>query len=323
MKDAKKEICSGFMEFSYALTAVGSVAWGTDSSSTEEAIVKLFASSRYQVIQDVIKSGQDRSVWGKDKMLSAHYASALHGPGWSVQNLAKAPIEYFASHLNTGCDDLLVTEEEEKDLGNFVLKPIALAAVRDLSGNQSLSLCAELVAYCNDFESPGPTVRMLCPTTCGCNNPASALAVAEAADGCPKECKTHWISKLVEQVRDCTDTPKHMLLKDPYWKEHAENLRKATSRFPSASRILVSTAADMMLKYGCEMQKHLNKTGMSLCGPHPSLRTIAFWCPATCLCNSTYDAKSVFCPKSCTSHMGKALKLGTQSPTEVNDEIYN
>ncbi len=56
MKDAKNEMCSGFKEFSYTMTAMGHPEWFPATQRVDEALSNLRQSRRYWILRMVIDS---------------------------------------------------------------------------------------------------------------------------------------------------------------------------------------------------------------------------------------------------------------------------
>ena len=57
-----------------------------------------------------------------------------------------------------------------------------------MSGTCVAPTCAHAAPYCHNASIAGVRARQVCPVTCGCDAPRSALALSKPSSGCGEQC---------------------------------------------------------------------------------------------------------------------------------------
>jgi hypothetical protein len=306
MKDAKNEMCSGFKEFSYAMTSLEYPVWFPSEQSVDEALSNLRQSRRYWILRMVIDSNNisetRTNVWVKTLL-----AGGFSGPGSTLLALTTLGVEYFAKKDNPECYDWLNSFQASNffdDGMGMELLATAYASIQDAANDQTLENCEDLTKYCNIFHLPGPTVRLFCAWTCGCDNPGSSLAIYAIEYGCSYTCEFASYTLYFLLNRSCVQPLVKELKADPQWVELMGHWKIATSRWAGEMSFLFGNhMAGLLVNWGCFASNILQiswgyDSFLLLCLPAGGLKSISFWCPASCQCNTTVIPG---CPRSCVS----------------------
>lgn len=286
MRDAKQELCGGFLGFSYVFGDAGFVVWAEESKelTPEHMTARSMSSSRYKLLRSVIDS-----AWSNQTTSSQ--LSALTGPGWSVEKLGSYNLEEWGIIMNSNCMDV--------DQSIYSLFPDAvdrsLASLRDAAGNRSITMCSEVAKHCNHFVSLGALTRLWCPLTCGCDSPRSPLVYPYPVPGCPRTCIEQ--TKYYQALHGaCVQLSKEEIISQSWFKQFVDNLVSASSQLEGTARVIVSRVASLLASEGCDTVSIAQKDfRVDLC-TEPNLKSLAFFCPKACRCNIT---QAPTCPKTC------------------------
>ena len=298
-------MCSGFKEFSYAMTSVGHPAWFPAEQGVDEALSNLRQSRRYWILRMVIDSNNINET-RKNVWVETVRAEAFSGPGSTLLSLTTLGVDVFAGKNNPECKDWMVfwifERFHENNPVGFQLVSMALTDVQDAANDQTIEICEDFEKYCNYGHLPGPPVRLYCPGTCGCNNVGSSLAVESTEFGCPFHCGFSTYALFFLLNRSCAQALDYELTADPQWIALLGHWTIATSRWADDMKLFFgSHISGLLLQWGCFAQTICDwefgrDGGMLLCLPAGGLKAISFWCSAACKCNFS---RMPGCPRSC------------------------
>lgn len=310
MTDAHHELCSGFHDFAFSVATPGLFHWASEPTKFEEKIQRFYRLDRYEIIRAIIAKGSDVEVsWKNDPKVSPFMRSHLYGPGWTIDNLRKLPMEFFGAAYNAQCRDILVVKKYHP-FHDLVLIAVHDELRRVSDANHSIAVCPHLLGYCNSFEPPGALVRSVCPNTCHCDQPGGRQAVPKDTFGCPTPCPLGPVYKKQQAMRQCTQTSNAILTADPVFKQHAAGIVQAVSEFGDSGN-MYRFMAQSMLKNGCGSILETGGRSSFLCASS-FLGGIAFWCPLYCGCNASLLPG---CPQSCK--LDEPIEFGTQAPRDL------
>jgi hypothetical protein len=327
MMAAKSEMCEGFKEFSYTMTATGSASWCAELNSdrtiksTDLAISNLRQSRRYYMIRGIIRSNFTE-IFGSP-WIGGFQGAPLAHPNYGIFALSKAPFEYFARNSNNRCEDILNPEDVDRfkkhlikgtDIMDWPVSSSspstlvqAFAGIQDATGDVSDDFrnCEDFKTLCNVLLAPGAVVRLFCPATCGCDNPGSTLVFAESQEGCSSFCQ--YLPRFVTSMnkRTCTQPLDSELVSNPIFLETMSNLAMAGQTIDVQEFVM---AAGLLSKMGCSAQLFFSSIGFSNCISTAGLKPLTWVCPATCECNTSTKP---YCPWSCV--------IGQPVPTQSID----
>ena len=130
----------------------------------------------------------------------------------------------------------------------------------DLSFNASVkgvwtcrdARCADVVPYCNGNTVIATRARMMCPVTCGCDQPRSPLALSLDSEGCPTRCKSTAAYKVALQTTPCEDVPKN----DTNFVHYLDNWKSAAADWPKDWSETALTYVELLRTYGCDYLRY-------------------------------------------------------------------
>ena len=169
----------------------------------------------------------------------------------TLSNMQTMSLEEQIADANPECADLA---DQNEPLMNYL---------RDALGNFSIQSCADAIGYCNSLTSMpnwgvdggrGFVTRMLCSTTCGCNDPGGEFIFVQ---GCPsKEClQTERYQSLLQQG-SCEDLTVDELRNFTPWVSWVQQLRSYAAspgnQLPGQEE--VGVLAEAMWDYGCDFK---------------------------------------------------------------------
>lgn len=140
MKDAKHELCGGYLDFSYSPTVLGAVFWARQGNSVEEAEELFKTTQRYKILRALVDGDSMMGIdvdgiaqtppvyWERDNCqtddcaktmnrtnfatyLEDHAMPFIQGPGWSALNLDSWNVQRFAEQMNSACIDIANEKE--------------------------------------------------------------------------------------------------------------------------------------------------------------------------------------------------------------------
>jgi len=185
--------------------------------------------------------------------------------------------------------------------------------------NTSLSSCEDAKHWCTDVSfswrdslrgqvSKGTMTRMICPRTCGCDDPKSDLFIVA---GCPAFCsvRLHAPYKAALTASMCKDTPISEQ-NSSRWKSWVRQARAFAQATNSSRDIKIARALEIVRLQGCtqvyELVDNVN-VGLNPCftgypgktnGDLRPFRGLAHTCPESCPC--AYQASYYRdCPPAC------------------------
>ncbi|CAE7363340.1 unnamed protein product [Symbiodinium sp. CCMP2456] len=168
------------------------------------------------------------------------------------------------------------------------------------------SSCTELAPFCDGPEQFN--ARLVCPETCGCNDPMSGQLLLDAQDGCPRPaCEATSTFQESLQNISCQDRSAESLRADPAWnREWSINLAYM-GRLSKRLEVYYTAVKDLFMAAGCAAINHplLWHPGFDRdwCVEARGIPKFALFCPETCGCasNSSSGLRRQACPPSCSS----------------------
>jgi len=155
--------------------------------------------------------------------------------------------------------------------------------------------CKEYMNACQTSE----LIRLLCPVSCGCNDPKSGLLASVATRGCPTKC-TDARLQLISNA-PCKDMMANVT---PGWKQYWTKWRELVMNWNDLSALRLAEYTDFVnrkIAQGCENVELDLLMSVDFCNPNEATFTtngfnsVMSFCPATC-CSLFPHAE---CPKAC------------------------
>eukprot|EP00966_Prymnesium_polylepis_P282027 6517307-Prymnesium_polylepis.1 len=164
-------------------------------------------------------------------------------------------------------------------------------------GQCIIPVCSQLAVYCAENSLAGIRVRESCASTCGCNDPASPLALSRPEMGCSSSCTgtdvggiPYWTALASMPCVDLSPT-------EGVFAAFLDSSYVIAQAWPQTSRTRTQTAVAAFKAYGCAAVK-LHYSLKSFCaedsGPVP-LWPLIYFCPVACGCSGG----SKHCPGLC------------------------
>ena len=219
-------------------------------------------------------------------------------------------VQSGARPLNTTlCGDRCTDELPLCKEGRYVTLGEVLAFNRSSTGEYYCAdaLCADVAEYCHSSSEAGIRARMLCPKTCGCDNPRSPLALSLPSMGCPERCDRTAEYKVALAPIPCED----ISTDNPLIREFLNNMFFASDTWPQDWRLGGQDWGRIISELGCSYfartTPYLNITpsfladfgsGVNLCvrgGSFFPFKGISIFCPVSCGCRAGDND----CPDSC------------------------
>ena len=165
--------------------------------------------------------------------------------------------------------------------------------------------CRRVTHLCGAVNSS--TIRLVCPQSCGCDDPKSSLFLNGGSYGCPQSCREQEQYKVALETLSCSTSA---VVGTPDWTEFVRSMDTFQSVF-GTSYENITTA---LLTTGCEAVKYYQAL---LCEASTVSSGFALWCPVQCGCRvpdgGYYDAP---CPPSCESWRFKYEEFLAEQPCE-------
>ena len=163
--------------------------------------------------------------------------------------------------------------------------------------------CAEVAPFCDGPEQFN--ARLVCPETCGCNDPMSGQLLLDAQDGCPRPaCEATSVFQESLHNISCQDRSAASLRADPAWnREWSVNLAYM-GRLSKRLEEYYTAVKDLFMAAGCTAINHplLWHPGFDRdwCVEARGIPKIALFCPETCGCtsNSSSGLRREACPQA-------------------------
>lgn len=170
--------------------------------------------------------------------------------------------------------------------------------------------CARVASYCRESSVAGVRARQLCPQTCGCTDPRSALALGLPSSGCGDRCVRSGVYLDALSTLPCEDVP----VADPQFAAFLNDWDRVRQSWPNdwnqGSMIYIAA----LRARGCgflgsaEMQM---EALTSIAGAYPPylfginpcveggtffpVKPLSYFCPEACACR----AGDAHCPRTC------------------------
>ena len=159
-------------------------------------------------------------------------------------------VQSGARPLNTTlCGDRCTDELPLCKEGRYVTLGEVLAFNRSSTGEYYCAdaLCADVAEYCHSSSEAGIRARMLCPKTCGCDNPRSPLALSLPSMGCPERCDRTAEYKVALAPIPCED----ISTDNPLIREFLNNMFFASDTWPQDWRLGGQDWGRIISELGC------------------------------------------------------------------------
>jgi len=183
-------------------------------------------------------------------------------------------------------------------------------AVHDASANRCSDIGVSRFDLCVD--GGNPTIRAICPHTCGCDNAWAGNGRATAAHGCPSHCSDPYTNSLVPLsskipakfktfVSQCLDVNTSLLIVDQGWKNFAHSVQSYYDllSLPARGQQMMHALSSQ----GCNaVITVVNDHKVNVCQPGRLGRTVRHWCPVACRKINAYVCTAVDmddCPLTC------------------------
>ena len=159
--------------------------------------------------------------------------------------------------------------------------------------------CADVEPFCGEASEIGLRARMMCPSTCRCDEPRSPLALSLPTSGCPAGCKRTVRYKVEMAQLPCEDVDKS----DANFVSFLDEWKAAETTWPQDWREGSEGFISFFKQEGCSyLAATTPPAGLS-----PSFLA-SFGAEANlCVQDGAYfplKAMSIFCPVSCGCHSG-------------------
>lgn len=190
---------------------------------------------------------------------------------WTLRQKLSQPIDGLAAEYP--CTDRALSVND----------PLTMA-LRAATGTTS-GACAHLSAFC--AEASQPLMRLLCPVTCGCDDP---LTPRLHASGCPvAACRvsTAWSAFTSSVSTVCSDQTAAALNSTAAWVSYWTALQ--------AANLATDTQVQKAMQEGCS---GLSGGLRRYCGDSPPYGSLSAFCPVTCQCAVE---RHQACPHTCAS----------------------
>mmetsp|Transcript_67246 Transcript_67246/g.161168 ORF Transcript_67246/g.161168 Transcript_67246/m.161168 type:complete len:737 (-) Transcript_67246:105-2315(-) len=296
LSDAYEELCGGNQHFAFAVTEAGFPIWA-DLDVHGQEFDDLKKMTRYRVLKDVVTTPFGTRVSNETER---YQTLSFFGSQWSLRSMAIWDIDEWGARLNPQCADHLTPEKRIQNSPDFWY---SLASVRDVSGNQTLMYCDEVLASCDDATELGTYTRLACPVACGCRSPLSTLVLGTMEFGCASTCFDHHEYQSALAEAPCEELAKPELVQHPSWRARLDRLQIATLTWPFTASNIFAVLMQIMEEHGCgAVEIAQQQLSWNLCSHEGSIRAITVLCPVTCGCTGVgamVNVSKMDCPGRC------------------------
>ena len=155
--------------------------------------------------------------------------------------------------------------------------------------------CADILPYCHLSNVVGIRARMICSSTCGCDDPISPLALARPEVGCPKRCDRTVTYKARLQQLPC----EYVNRTDPNFVALLDHMDAAADSWPFDWGAGGNAIIALIRREGCNYFQQID----SPAGIYPSFPADIYVNANLCVRDTAFGypfrALSIFCPVSC------------------------
>lgn len=313
LQRARAALCKGNQNFVFGSPVMPPFfAWTT--SRAFQPVAENEATFVERSVKSIVDSEPDSEAMVRThaipKSIVAMNMGSILGTAWSLETQLSWSTPEAAGRFNPSCTDVLGSAAYP----SYVMKILRQTATERLTNlpknlqspsSANVTSCEDMKLCCNIDSPCGQHARMLCPQTCGCDDPNSMLLITDPSTGCPQQCQRSQKTVATLSALNCTDVPKEKLVVDPMWQHYANGLLTVSNQsgYPvEPVYVAFKQMRRLMLKHGCDAYEKIKWTiAMDVCEEGErraiSLKTFRHWCPVTCKCSS--EAIKTNCPFSC------------------------
>lgn len=205
----------------------------------------------------------------------------------------------------TNLDGLAGNRCEDYDFKASSANPLLVSTVQRAIGEVRAVDCAELRPHCDGHLH---IVRILCPATCGCDDPLAGLYWSGHETGCPAE----YCGPKKEEVlstRVCEDHSPGELQDSAAWRRFWRSMLGSPTTPEGVrevmSREVFADGVGGLMQGGCAVIPGLSeKATRFLCEGNDESGSIAAFCPVACHCTAQWSSN---CPRSCHQALDMSL----------------
>jgi len=179
------------------------------------------------------------------------------------------------------------------DTSIFQRNPFLRTALEYQTGEAHITNCSDLASKCDD--ATAHLLRLLCPSTCGCDHPLSGLYRDGISSGCSiGKCRTKQSYKAALNI-SCADMNKATLDANPAW----QRFWTGFVVFRVNSWPVAQSIADDFRSIGCNAFQTLDAAAQGrVCIKTSGASAMTTFCPVSCGCLTEHQEG---CPSTCPS----------------------
>jgi len=250
--------------------------------------------------------GEPPDTLGQEEIAVRELTTRKVGEARHVQFSHLVPVEslFMQSRDDTMLELATKTYRQcrDKSGGELRSSPYFATAARFEAGVHAGVSVNERDWHCKDYMKACQTselVKLLCPVSCGCNEPESGLVASDARRGCPVECVD--ARRQLISNGPCKDMMANVT---PGWKQYWTQWRELVLFWNPLSAVRLAEYNDFVsrkIDQGCANVELDVLMDLDFCNPHAvqfqqnGFNSVMSFCPATC-CSLFPHAE---CPKAC------------------------
>jgi hypothetical protein len=184
--EARSLLCDGDLDFIMTCDKAGLMVAYSTADFGASASVDVTTQYIYRAVREAVLKGVPPVGEGTiDVGSNVDVGEGFSGSRWTVGGRAELDISMATHLINWDCSD--------KDMDGSVYWPV-LADILTCEGDRvnagyaSITSCSDVAPMCGRDDVMGTRARQFCPSTCGCDDPASELILFGADLGCPLTC---------------------------------------------------------------------------------------------------------------------------------------
>lgn len=346
--DARDALCAGDLDFVFAVDGIGALSWAypVANAATPSSLVgrpwrgagQARTFSVHIIEQLLLEEGRsecpEQSCPMSNGTLRADLPACclvqqvrtqtVEGGVFSLRAKSNELVDVSASQWNPLCVDAADGNTRHSNLIRLALGD----ALRDKGGNRkctkicpptmpvcgpdgacSQPACTDVEQFCHHDTLLGVRARQLCPQSCGCSDPRSALALSSTISGCPSTC-----DKTPGYLHALAELPcKDVATNDPAFVSYLSSWLAVSAAWPRDRADMATTLVRRLQRQGCgylrlrapptnltgELET-LRDHGANPCvesGTWSPVRPLSSFCPIACGCRSGDSGCPDLCPR--------------------------
>jgi len=225
-----RAMCGNNKDFALAIDGLGRAHWSPTAPFVEGA--SLATTSYSHEAAGAVAMGDVAGI--SDLVITERNVARLME--MHVQTMSSASL--IAKCVDAD-DNMTFHSERPWSMGKQIL--------RTVTGNTSLSSCADAASWCQSVLLPGIRARQWCPITCGCHSMDSGLVIDEP--GCPWECQDRYDDQSAKV--SCDARRDSQALQDKGFVAYASGLRALFKQLPGLRASDLVDMGGQMASQGC------------------------------------------------------------------------